>query len=376
MRELAESEHGPVATNIATSNSLADLAGRIKAEHEAAGAAMKKGLQHGIAAGSLLIEAKDQVPRGQWLPWLKEHCAISERTAQAYMRVARSFGNLDESKAQRVADLSFRDALYSLSATSLILKDLPEATLDRALQVIEDRGHTETLHRAVRRVRVEDARERSLESRAMLPPPTGRRMRIARNPTQQQWLLAIGPDVTAATMKDREQRAREDERVVRIQEEHDDLVERAAALEAEAKALRDEAQSVNSNINAIVRQIVGPGKPLTETYDFQCDDAAVDAELAALSDEDRFDRLLAARGVAQGPIREINRGYWGDLTAVSSQPWQPGPGDWTKVGSAEWPEARREQARPPRRCRPPARVRSSSPKHSPAGRGAPRSHRT
>jgi len=66
-----------------------------------------------MAAGDLLTQAKAQVPHGQWLPWLAEHCAIAERTAQAYMRVARSLDRLDDAKAQRVADLSFRNALNS-----------------------------------------------------------------------------------------------------------------------------------------------------------------------------------------------------------------------------------------------------------------------
>ena len=43
------------------SNSLVDLAARINAEHEAAGGALKHSLQHAIAAGELLLEAKDQL---------------------------------------------------------------------------------------------------------------------------------------------------------------------------------------------------------------------------------------------------------------------------------------------------------------------------
>jgi hypothetical protein len=58
------------------SNSLADLAARINQEHEAAEAAIKRGAAHAMAAGDLLIEAKAQVPHGQWLPWLAEHCVV------------------------------------------------------------------------------------------------------------------------------------------------------------------------------------------------------------------------------------------------------------------------------------------------------------
>jgi len=40
------------------SNSLADLAARIRSEHEAHTVAMRRSLEHAIAAGELLIEAK------------------------------------------------------------------------------------------------------------------------------------------------------------------------------------------------------------------------------------------------------------------------------------------------------------------------------
>jgi hypothetical protein len=68
------------------SNRLPELAARIKAEHEACTAALKRGIEHAVAAGKLLIEAKAQLPHGQWLPWLREHCQIPERSARRYMQ--------------------------------------------------------------------------------------------------------------------------------------------------------------------------------------------------------------------------------------------------------------------------------------------------
>jgi hypothetical protein len=96
------------------SNSLADLAARIRAEHEASAIAMQRGLEHAINAGRLLIEAKAQLKHGQWLPWLAEHCEVSERTASLYMRLARHAPEL-EAKAQPVADLTVRGALELLA---------------------------------------------------------------------------------------------------------------------------------------------------------------------------------------------------------------------------------------------------------------------
>jgi hypothetical protein len=47
------------------SNSLADLAAKVRAEHEAIAAVMKRGLEHALTAGDLLNEAKGQLKHGQ-----------------------------------------------------------------------------------------------------------------------------------------------------------------------------------------------------------------------------------------------------------------------------------------------------------------------
>ena len=72
-------------------------------------------MQHALNAGDLLLKAKKKVAHGGWLDWLKENCHFSERTAQGYMRLSRELPQLEDSKAQRVADLPLRDALVLLS---------------------------------------------------------------------------------------------------------------------------------------------------------------------------------------------------------------------------------------------------------------------
>ena len=91
------------------------LAAQINAAHDDACRAAQSAISHARRAGDLLIEAKAGLEHGSWLSWLGEHCpTIPERTAQAYMRVARDWPTL-EAKAQRVADLPLRDALALLS---------------------------------------------------------------------------------------------------------------------------------------------------------------------------------------------------------------------------------------------------------------------
>lgn len=106
-------------TDITTSNSLADLAARIKSEHEAVAIALKDSVRHAIAAGEMLLEAKKQVGQhGQWLPWLREYCTISERTAQLYMRCAKNRTAIEEQIRNGVADLSLNEAAAMLSLSS------------------------------------------------------------------------------------------------------------------------------------------------------------------------------------------------------------------------------------------------------------------
>jgi hypothetical protein len=96
---------------IAGSNSLPELAARIRTEHEACTASMKRGLQHAIAAGEMLIEAKAQLKHGEWLPWLRDHCCIPERTARLYMRLAANRAQIEAQIGNAVADLSIRGAI-------------------------------------------------------------------------------------------------------------------------------------------------------------------------------------------------------------------------------------------------------------------------
>lgn len=91
---------------------LNQLASQINVEHVACERALKDGLRHAVQAGKLLIEAKKQCEHGKWLPWIKDKCEFSPRTAQGYMRVANKL--LEEGNAQRVAHLSYRQVMVEL----------------------------------------------------------------------------------------------------------------------------------------------------------------------------------------------------------------------------------------------------------------------
>ena len=90
-----------------TSNRLPVLAAEINQSHVLAMQHSGRAVQHALRCGDLLIEAKAKIPHGQWLPWLRQNVDFSERSVQAYMRVAVRLGR----NPQRVADLSLRDAM-------------------------------------------------------------------------------------------------------------------------------------------------------------------------------------------------------------------------------------------------------------------------
>ncbi len=88
---------------------LTELATEINREHTQCGVAFLDSTRHARNAGGMLIEAKGQVQHGEWADWLKENVTFSERTAQLYMRISRSWPEIEtQLSATGVADFSVR----------------------------------------------------------------------------------------------------------------------------------------------------------------------------------------------------------------------------------------------------------------------------
>jgi hypothetical protein len=100
------------ALPLAGASSL-DLARTANGEHALARSSAESFLEHAIRCGEALLEAKQLVGHGDWLPWLNAHFNGSERIAQQYMRLAAN--------PKRVADLpepSLRKAIAAVSGQS------------------------------------------------------------------------------------------------------------------------------------------------------------------------------------------------------------------------------------------------------------------
>jgi Protein of unknown function (DUF3102) len=72
------------------SNSLTDLAARIRIGHVAVQESLKIAVKCAMNTGDMLLEAKAQVNHGKWMDWVLEHCDMSGRTARLYMRLAKN----------------------------------------------------------------------------------------------------------------------------------------------------------------------------------------------------------------------------------------------------------------------------------------------
>jgi hypothetical protein len=116
---MSKKSQSAVAATIG-SNRLPVLASSINDHIAAAETATRRGFEHAIAAGGLLIEAKELVGHGEWLDWLHAHCQIGPRQAQTFMRLARNRHRLEPLKNESAAHLTIA------AAAALIGKPRPE----------------------------------------------------------------------------------------------------------------------------------------------------------------------------------------------------------------------------------------------------------
>jgi hypothetical protein len=113
---------------------LTDLATKIKAAHSEVVGAMRNTVRKAIAAGDLLIAAKDRMPYGDWEAWLEGQCALPKRTAQLYMRLAKGKGTIEAHMAQAgtgnatVAHLTLNEASALLGKGKDKSKPQPSAS--------------------------------------------------------------------------------------------------------------------------------------------------------------------------------------------------------------------------------------------------------
>lgn len=283
------------------SNLLPVLAAEIRRAHADAQEAAKSATEHAIRCGKMLAEAKAALGHGAWLPWLAANAAdISERTAQGYMRLARTV-EADPEKRNVVADLTLRDALVAVSTTTARINSLPEESRQKALSLIDEGKRPTDVFRLIKRDDV--LKQIGQVPPALVPNAEGRKKRFAVDREKRQAHLAIGPNEAGMRVTEL-RRAVEPEFPT---DEIESLKAEADALERKAKQLREEYwrrfHQRKRDIGAALRERHGPVFVYTETFTwFNLTDEQLD--LAERSSAETISALLGSPG---------SRGWHGDI---------------------------------------------------------------
>ncbi len=120
-----------------------------------------------IQIGKRLIEAKEMLPHGGWLPWLSEQVNYSERTAQRLMKIARECSNptlvsdLGQTKALALLALPDEEQKALLEAydvPNMSRKELEDAIRER------DRAREERAKESERADEAESERDDALQA--------------------------------------------------------------------------------------------------------------------------------------------------------------------------------------------------------------------
>ncbi len=90
-------------------NQLIILVSEIRRLHDLAETSAKDAVRYAMEAGKLLLQAKSNLPHGEFQKWVKEHLGLPPRRAQRYLQAARGETpkkRLTESKSDTVSHLS------------------------------------------------------------------------------------------------------------------------------------------------------------------------------------------------------------------------------------------------------------------------------
>lgn len=100
-----------------------------------------------IAIGQRLQEAKDMLPHGEWLPWLRDRVEFSERMAQQLMQLARemsnpqTFADLEPSKVLALLAVPAEEREAFATETHMVNgeeKTVAEMTVREVKQVVKE----------------------------------------------------------------------------------------------------------------------------------------------------------------------------------------------------------------------------------------------
>jgi hypothetical protein len=106
---------------------IAELTARLKAEHESACEAFRRGVLHAVHCGGLLNEIKAELGFGHWEHWLKTESPVAPRTARRYQYLAHNRATL-EANLPNLANLTVHAAERFLKGERLVESESYDTT--------------------------------------------------------------------------------------------------------------------------------------------------------------------------------------------------------------------------------------------------------
>ena len=116
------------------SRHLAALAEKVRNADQRARLSMSHALDAALDAGDALIAARRLVAHGGWADWLGQHCGVSIRMANNYIRLAENRALIDANR-KRVSEMSIRAALKLLTPKRSEQRVRKSAKLTTALKL-------------------------------------------------------------------------------------------------------------------------------------------------------------------------------------------------------------------------------------------------
>ncbi len=122
----------------------------------------------GIEIGRRLVEAKEMLGHGEWLPWLEKETEFSERSAQRYMKVFDEYGASQlglfgpETKATTLSDLPISKALALLSVPESERESFAEEVDAEQISVRDLEQAIRAKEEAEQKLKAEEVRNRTL----------------------------------------------------------------------------------------------------------------------------------------------------------------------------------------------------------------------
>lgn len=180
----------------------------------------------GIEIGRRLVEVKDMLGHGEWLPWLERETEFSERHAQNYMKVFREYGAMQmnlfgpETNTKSFADLPITKALALLS--------IPESEREEFAEAVDAE------HISVRELQQAIEEKKAAEARALAA-------------LQETDTVRHERDALSLQLKHEKEKVKELEaRPVEVAVEKDEEAIAAAAKEARKKAEAEAAKKISA----------------------------------------------------------------------------------------------------------------------------------